>query len=104
MLLPYASLPELENFIETWAFFEGAIHSKSYTHIIRNIYPNPSEVFDTMLDISEITDCAADISKYYDDLDELGTLYRALGEGTHTVNGKTIEINMYDLKKNYGYV
>ncbi|MCU6295130.1 ribonucleotide-diphosphate reductase subunit beta, partial [Escherichia coli] len=36
---------------------------------------------------------------YYDDLDELGTLYRALGEGTHTVNGKTIEINMYDLKK-----
>ncbi|GCJ80233.1 Ribonucleoside-diphosphate reductase 1 subunit beta [Escherichia coli] len=99
MLLPYASLPELENFIETWAFFEGAIHSKSYTHIIRNIYPNPSEVFDTMLDIPEITDCAADVSKYYDDLDELGTLYRALGEGTHTVNGKTIEINMYDLKK-----
>lgn len=99
MLLPYASLPELENFIETWAFFEGAIHSKSYTHIIRNIYANPSEIFDTMLDIPEITDCAADVSKYYDDLDELGSWYKVLGEGTHTVNGKTIDISMYELKK-----
>ncbi|WOL22837.1 ribonucleotide reductase of class Ia (aerobic), beta subunit [Escherichia phage vB_EcoM_JNE01] len=99
MLLPYASLPELENFIETWAFFEGAIHSKSYTHIIRNIYPNPSEVFDTMLDIPEITSCAADVSKYYDSLDELGTLYKLLGEGTHTINGKEVIVDMYELKK-----
>lgn len=99
MLLPYASLPELENFIETWAFFEGAIHSKSYTHIIRNIYPNPSEVFDTMLDIPEITSCAADVSKYYDSLDELGTLYKMLGEGTHTINGKEVIVDMYELKK-----
>lgn len=99
MLLPYASLPELENFIETWAFFEGAIHSKSYTHIIRNIYANPSEIFDTMLDIPEITDCAADVSKYYDELDELGTWYKVLGEGTHNVNGKTIVVDMYELKK-----
>lgn len=99
MLLPYASLPELENFIETWAFFEGAIHSKSYTHIIRNIYPNPSEVFDTMLDIPEITSCAADVSKYYDSLDELGTLYKVLGEGTHIINGKEVIVDMYELKK-----
>lgn len=99
MLLPYASLPELENFIETWAFFEGAIHSKSYTHIIRNIYPNPSEVFDTMLDIPEITSCAADVSKYYDSLDELGTLYKLLGEGTHTINGKEVIVDMYEIKK-----
>ena len=99
VLLPYASLPEVENFIETWAFFEGAIHSKSYTHIIRNIYPNSSEVFDTMLDIPEITQCADDISKYYDDLDKYGTYYRMLGYGTHTVNGETIVIEPYELKK-----
>lgn len=99
MLLPYVSLPELENFVETWAFFEGAIHSKSYTHIIRNVYANPSEIFDTLLDVPEITACAKDISKYYDDLDELGSWYKVLGEGVHTVNGKTIEVSMYELKK-----
>lgn len=99
MLLPYASLPELENFIETWAFFEGAIHSNSYTHIIRNVYANPSEVFDTMLDIPEITSCAEDISKYYDELDELGTWYKMLGEGVHTVNGSEVVVDMYELKK-----
>ena len=99
VLLPLASLPEVENFIETWAFFEGAIHSKSYTHIIRNIYTNPSEVFDTMLDIPEILDCAVDVSKYYDDLEEYGTWYRMLGVGTHTINGKELVIDMYELKK-----
>lgn len=99
MLLPYASLPELENFIETWAFFEGAIHSRSYTHIIRNVYANPSEVFDTLLDIPEITDCAADIAKYYDDLDIAGTYYKMLGIGTHTINGETVVVDMYELKK-----
>src|SRR6056300_933241 len=65
--LPICSLPEVETWIETWSFFE-TIHSRSYTHIIRNIYPNPSEVFDTMLDIKEITKCGTDISKYYDEL------------------------------------
>jgi ribonucleoside-diphosphate reductase beta chain len=66
-LLPICSLPELENWILTWTFFE-TIHSRSYTHIIRNIYNNPSKVFDEMLDIKEIADCAGSISKYYDDL------------------------------------
>ncbi len=65
--LPIASLPELETFIQTWAFFE-TIHSRSYTHIIRNVYSDPSRVFDEMLDIQEIVDCAGDISKYYDEL------------------------------------
>lgn len=99
MLLPHASLPELENFISIWAFVEGAIHSKSYTHIIRNVFTNPSEVFDTMLDIPEITSCAADISKYYDRLDILGTYYKLLGEGTHTVNGNEVVVDLYELKK-----
>jgi len=65
--LPICSLPELETWIQTWAFFE-TIHSRSYTHIIRNIYPDPSKIFDEMLDIPEIVDCAGAISKYYDDL------------------------------------
>ena len=65
--LPIASLPEVENWIETWSFFE-TIHSRSYTHIIRNVYPDPSIVFDGMLDIKEILDCGKDIAQYYDDL------------------------------------
>ena len=67
--LPIASLPELENWVETWSFFE-TIHSRSYTHIIRNVYPDPSVVFDTMLNVKEILECGNDIAKYYDDLVE----------------------------------
>tara|TARA_Y100001937_G_scaffold87478_1_gene118375 strand:- start:717 stop:1790 length:1074 start_codon:yes stop_codon:yes gene_type:complete len=65
--LPICSLPELENWIETWSFFE-TIHSRSYTHIIRNIYPNPSVVFDGILNMKEVVECGKDIAKYYDDL------------------------------------
>ena len=105
-LLPIATLPELETFIETWAFNE-TIHSRSYTHIIRNVYSNPSEVFDTMLDSKEIVACSTDISKYYDDLIETSGYYNMFGEGTHRVvtthRGKEvvkeIDVNLYDLKK-----
>ena len=65
--LPIASLPEVENWVETWSFFE-TIHSRSYTHIIRNVYPDPSIVFDNMLDIKEILECGNDIALYYDNL------------------------------------
>ena len=65
--LPICSLPELETWIQTWAFSE-TIHSRYYTHIIRNVYSDTSRVFDEMLDIQEIADCAQDISKYYDEL------------------------------------
>ena len=65
--LPISSLPEIENWIETWSFFE-TIHSRSYTHLIRNVYPNPSIVFDGLLDIKEILECGNDIAKYYDEL------------------------------------
>ena len=65
--LPIASLPEVENWIETWSFFE-TIHSRSYTHIIRNVYPDPSAVFDGLLDVKEILECGNDIAAYYDDL------------------------------------
>lgn len=96
--LPVVSLPELETWIETWSFSE-TIHSRSYTHIIRNVYSDPSEVFDTLLDNHEIVDCAKDISKYYDDLIEWASWYNLLGEGTHKVNDKEIKVSKYDLKK-----
>ena len=60
-LLPIVSLPEIENWIETWSFNE-TIHSRSYTHIIRCIYANPSKVFDEIMDIKEIVDCSNDVS------------------------------------------
>ena len=96
--LPYCSLPELEVLVETWAFFE-TIHSRSYTRIIRNVYPNPSLVFDNMLDIDEIMDCATDISKYYDDYIEYAKYYELFGFGEHALNGKTVNINEHELKK-----
>lgn len=96
--LPLATIPELETWIETWAFNE-TIHSRSYTHIIRNIYSDPSEVFDNLLEIEPIANCAKDISKYYDDIIEYGSWYRLLGPGVHTVNEKTFNIDLYELKK-----
>jgi len=92
------SLPELENWIITWTFSE-TIHSRSYTHIIRNVFNDPSKVFDEMLDIKEIAQCGADITKYYDDLIESSRWYQLLGEGTHTVNGNTVTVDLYNLKK-----
>ena len=96
--LPITTLPEVETFITTWTFSE-TIHSRSYTHIIRNIYSDPGRVFDEMLEIEEIMQCATDITKYYDELVEYSNYYQMLGVGTHTVNGKTITVDEYELKK-----
>ena len=96
--LPLVSLPELETWIETWAFSE-TIHSRSYTHIIRNIYSDPGRVFDEMSENRDIMECATDITKYYDDLIEYSTWYQMLGVGKHSVNGKTIEVDSYELKR-----
>ena len=97
-LLPIVSLPELETWIETWAFSE-TIHSRSYTHIIRNIYSDPSVVFDNMLNMKEIVACSDTISRYYDDLiNDIG-YYNLLGVGEHTVNGKKVIVDLYQLKK-----
>ena len=77
---PICSLPELETWVTTWAFSE-TIHSRSYTHIIRNIYPNPSKIFDELMDIAEIVDCAKDISKYYDILIDMNQRYSSATHG-----------------------
>jgi ribonucleoside-diphosphate reductase beta chain len=65
---PVVSLPELEALVYNWTFFETNIHSRSYSHIIRNIYNVPKEVFNTIHDTQEIVDMASSIGKYYDDL------------------------------------
>jgi ribonucleoside-diphosphate reductase beta chain len=96
--LPLATIPELETWIQTWSFNE-TIHSRSYTHIIRNVYSDPSAVFDQLTEIPEILDCATDISKYYDDLIEYAGYYRLLGYGIHEVNYQTVTIDRYELKK-----
>lgn len=95
---PIVSLPELENWITTWTFSE-TIHSRSYTHIIRNIFPNPTAVFDDLLNVDEILDCADDITKYYDALISDSMYYQLLGEGEHTVNRKKVVVDKYELKK-----
>ena len=64
--LPYCSLPELESCMEVWSFME-MIHSRSYTYIIKNVYANPSEVFDTIIKDDRILERAASVTKSYDD-------------------------------------
>jgi ribonucleoside-diphosphate reductase beta chain len=61
------SIPELENAILTWDFFEGAIHSKSYSWILQNCYSDPSAIFDEVHDIKELQNIANFISGYYND-------------------------------------
>lgn len=65
---PVISLPELEALVYNWTFFETNIHSRSYSHIIRNIYNVPKEVFNTIHDTQEIVDMASSVGKYYDKL------------------------------------
>jgi ribonucleoside-diphosphate reductase beta chain len=65
---PVVSLPELEALVYNWTFFETNIHSRSYSHIIRNIYNVPKEVFNTIHDTQEIVDMASSVGKYYDQL------------------------------------
>jgi ribonucleotide reductase beta subunit family protein with ferritin-like domain len=64
--LPYCSLPELEACMEVWSFME-MIHSRSYTYVIKNVYADPSEVFDTIIKDDRILSRAATVTGSYDD-------------------------------------
>ena len=64
--IPYCSLPELESCMEVWGFME-MIHSRSYTYVIKNVYPDPSEVFDTIIKDDRILERAASVTESYDD-------------------------------------
>ncbi len=97
-LLPLISLPELETWIETWAFSE-TIHSRSYTHIIRNLVKDPALVFDDIVINQEIIKRADDIASYYDELIAATQLWQQFGEGEHLLNGKTVQVSLYELKK-----
>ena len=67
--IPYCSLPELESAMTVWEFME-TIHSRSYTYIIKNVYSDPSEVFDTILEDEKILDRASSVTQSYDDFIE----------------------------------
>ncbi len=85
---PVCSLPELEALVLTWSFFETSIHSKSYSHIIRNIYSIPKEEFNKIHDTKEIIEMAASIGRYY--------------EALHQLNCRKecgIEVDLYEHKK-----
>jgi ribonucleotide reductase beta subunit family protein with ferritin-like domain len=64
--LPYCSLPELEACMEVWSFME-MIHSRSYTYVIKNVYSDPSEVFDTIIKDDRILSRAATVTESYDE-------------------------------------
>ncbi len=98
VLLPIVSLPEVETWIETWAFSE-TIHSRSYTHILRNLFTDPSEVFDDIVVNPAILNRASSIAKYFDDVILLTQLFQAQGEGSYDVEGKTVEVSLRRLKE-----
>jgi ribonucleoside-diphosphate reductase beta chain len=68
---PVVSLPELEALVYNWTFFETNIHSRSYSHIIRNIYGVPKDVFNTIHDTQEIVNMASSVGNYYDALHQI---------------------------------
>lgn len=85
---PVTSIPELEALTLTWGFFETSIHSKSYSHIIRNVYGVPKEEFNKIHDTAEIANMAANIGRYYEELHILNCR-KELGE----------DIPIYDHKR-----
>ena len=71
---PYCALPELEGAMNVWQFME-MIHSRSYTYIIKNVYPDPAEVFDTILDDDKILARAKSVTAAYDDFINMAHQY-----------------------------
>ena len=86
--LPFVTNPELEGCIVAWDFME-TIHSRSYTYIIKNLYSDPAEVFDTIIDDPKIDERAKSVTAAYDNLINLGYKYQ--------LNPKSVDI--YELKK-----
>lgn len=96
--LPIVSIPELETWIETWSFSE-TIHSRSYTHIQRNIFSDPTETIDSIVKIPEIIERAKDITRYYDNLIELVNYYNSSGVGVYHKDGRVIDVSIRSIKK-----
>jgi len=84
--IPYCSLPELEACMTVWEFME-MIHSRSYTYIIKNIYPDPTEVFDTILNNEKILERAASVTGAYDDFINSAQNYGSSNLWVHAMEG-----------------
>ena len=84
--LPYCSLPELEACMEVWGFME-MIHSRSYTYIIKNIYSDPSEVFDTIISDNRILERARSVTESYDDFIQSAQQYGVSDTWMHRLEG-----------------
>jgi len=92
---PYCSLPELEACMKVWEFME-MIHSRSYTYIIKNVYSNPSDVFDTILKEDRIMERAVSVTEAYDDFINAAHHYDSTNDWIHA-----IEKVPYALESNY---
>jgi len=96
---PYCSLPELEGCLKAWEFME-MIHSRSYTHIIKNLYPDPSEVFDTILTDEKILERAKTVTAAYNEFINAAHEYDNSNTWQHANEDvPTAIINRYDLKR-----
>jgi ribonucleoside-diphosphate reductase beta chain len=84
--LPYCSLPELEACMEVWGFME-MIHSRSYTYIIKNIYSDPSEVFDTIINDERILERSRSVTESYDDFIQSAQQYGVSDTWMHRLEG-----------------
>jgi len=98
VFLPLVSLPEVETWVETWAFSE-TIHSRSYTHILRNLFSDPSEVFDDIVVNPAILKRASSIAKFFDSVIITTQLLQSQGEGSYEVDGKLLEVSTRKLKE-----
>ena len=92
---PVVSLPELEALVYNWTFFETNIHSRSYSHIIRNIYNVPKEIFNTIHDTKPIIDMASSVGNYYDALHLLNCKKEAGLEVTEEEHVKAIWLALH---------
>ena len=96
---PYCSLPELEGCLKAWEFME-MIHSRSYTHIIKNLYPDPSEIFDTILTDEKILERAKTVTAAYNEFINAAHEYDNSNTWQHANEDvPTAIINRYDLKR-----
>jgi len=96
---PYCSLPELEGAMGVWEFMEQ-IHSRSYTYIIKNIYPDPSEVFDTILDDERILNRAKSVTEAYDDFINAAQVFGSGPMWEHALEGVPAgQSDLYELKR-----
>jgi ribonucleoside-diphosphate reductase beta chain len=97
--IPYCSLPELEGAMTVWEMME-MIHSRSYTYIIKNVYSDPTEVFDTILDDANIMDRAKSVTEAYDDFIQAAQQYGNSNDWQHAQEGVYYaEEQLYELKR-----